>query len=308
MANVVLILGNGFDVDLGLNSKYTDFINEEEWKKLCKGLISKFPDKFKQVSLLYHMQKAGDDPSLWFDVENEIYKYINANAFHENDSLKRIGQLSQSEFRLLREALYNYLQRISNEFEIKEEKWSYILLKTLIESSNKVNVYTFNYTNSCALCKLPEIDFTYIHGSLDDSDIVLGCERKGREYIPEPFSFMLKSNMISRPNNIIEKLYKANEVIFFGHSLNEFDFPYFKEFFEYICQPIDHELHLTFITKDEKSELDIRNNIQAQGIPVRNLYMSNIVPLFIHSIPEKLSKADEQIKFETLIQRIKWDL
>lgn len=305
MADVVLILGNGFDVDLGLKSKYTDFINEEEWKKLCKGLISNFPDKFKQVSLLYHMQKAGEDPSLWFDVENEIYKYINANAFHENDSLKRIGQLSQSEFRLLREALYNYLQRISNEFEIKEEKWSYILLKTLIESSNKVNVYTFNYTNSCALCNLPEIDFTYIHGSLDDSDIVLGCERKGREYIPEPFSFMLKSNMISRPNNIIKKLHKANEVIFFGHSLNEFDFPYFKEFFEYICYPIDHELHLTFITKDEKSELDIRNNLFEQGIDVRNLFKSNIQATFICSELEKSLMTSEQVKFDNLLRRIK---
>ena len=73
MSNVVLILGNGFDVDLGLKSKYTDFINEAEWKKLCTELIQKFPDKFNDISLLNHMRKAGEDPSLWFDVENEIH-------------------------------------------------------------------------------------------------------------------------------------------------------------------------------------------------------------------------------------------
>ena len=306
MANVVLILGNGFDIDLGLKSTYTDFINEAEWKRLCEELIKKFSDAFKQISLLTHMQKAGNDPSLWFDVENEIYNYVKKTySSQDTNYLKRTSDLIQNEFDLLREGLYRYLKRITKLFNLNENKWSYILLKTLIESNNREAVFTFNYTNSCTLCNLPQIDFTYIHGNLDDKDIVLGCERKGSEYFPEPFSFMLKSNMINRPNNIIEKLYKANEVIFFGHSLNEFDFPYFKEFFEYICYPIDHELHLTFITKDEKSELDIRNNLQSQGIPVQNLYKSNIVTIFIRSAPTKSTMFNEKKQFETLLQRIK---
>lgn len=304
MADVVLILGNGFDVDLGLKSKYTDFINEEEWKKLCKGLISKFPDKFKQVSLLYHMQKAGEDPSLWFDVENEIHKFVTNYPVREEKINETFKNLHKSEFRLLREALYYYLQRITRDFVLDESKWSYRLLKSLTESNNIIDVFTFNYTDSCALCKLPHIDFTYIHGSLEENDIVLGCERIGR-YIPQPFRFLLKSNMINRPNNIIEKLHEANEVIFFGHSLNEFDYPYFKEFFEYICYPIDHELHLTFITKDEKSELDIRNNLFEQGIDVRNLFKSNIQATFICSELEKSLMTYEQVKFDNLLRRIK---
>lgn len=36
MANTVLIIGNGFDIDLGLKSKYTDFILESEWKNVCE--------------------------------------------------------------------------------------------------------------------------------------------------------------------------------------------------------------------------------------------------------------------------------
>lgn len=304
MADVVLILGNGFDVDLGLKSKYTDFINEEEWKKLCKGLISKFPDKFKQVSLLYHMQKAGEDPSLWFDVENEIHKFVTSYPIREEAIKETTRNFIESEFGLLREALYRYLQRITNDFSLNENKWSYILLKTLTESGNNIDVFTFNYTNSCALCKLPQLNFTYIHGSLEGNDIVLGCDRIGR-YIPQPFSFLLKSNQINRPNNIIAKLYEANEVIFFGHSLNEFDYPYFKEFFEYICYPIDHELHLTFITKDEKSELDIRNNLFEQGIDVRNLFKSNIQATFICSELEKSLMTSEQVKFDNLLRRIK---
>lgn len=304
MANVVLILGNGFDVDLGLKSKYTDFINEAEWKKLCSELIQKFPDKFKDISLLNHMQKAGEDPSLWFDVENEIHKFVTSYPIREEAIKETTRNFTESEFGLLREALYRYLQRITRDFVLDESKWSYRLLKTLTESNNKIDVFTFNYTNSCTLCKLPYIDFTYIHGSLEENDIVLGCDRIGR-YIPQPFSFLLKSNQINRPNNIIAKLYEANEVIFFGHSLNEFDYPYFKEFFEYICYPIDHDLHLTFVTKDKNSETAIRNNLFEQGIDVRNLFKSNILATFICSAQEKSSMTSEQAKFDNLLYRLK---
>ena len=305
MANVVLILGNGFDVDLGLKSKYTDFINEAEWKKLCSELIQKFPDKFKQLSLLKHMQDAGNNPSLWFDVENEIHKFVTSYPIREEAIKETTRNFTESEFGLLREALYRYLQTITNDFSLNENKWSYILLKTLTESGNNIGVFTFNYTNSCALCKLPQLNFTYIHGSLEGNDIVLGCERIGRGYIPQPFTFLLKSNMINRPNNIIKKLLEANEVIFFGHSLNEFDFPYFKEFFEYICYPIDHDLHLTFVTKDKNSETAIRNNLFEQGIDVRNLFKSNILATFICSAQEKSSMTSEQAKFDNLLYRLK---
>lgn len=307
MANVVLILGNGFDVDLGLKSKYSDFIFGNKWNQLYDYVDEKYKDKMKMFSLLTHIHNAGHTPSLWFDVEYEIYKYINKYTFKEKDQLDLLGRTAQSEFIRLREALYYHLLGATREFVLDKNKWSYILLKALIESQNKLDVYNFNYTNSCALCQLPQIDIKYIHGSLDDNDIVLGCERIGHEYIPLQFSFFLKSNMINRPNNIIEKLYNANEVIFFGHSLNKFDFHYFKEFFEYICYPIDHELHLTFITKDEKSELDIRNNLHAQGIPVPYLFKSNIETTLIHSAPNDSAKAKEQDKFDTLLKRISRD-
>lgn len=33
MYNNVLILGNGFDLDLGLKTKYSDFTGSDEWRK-----------------------------------------------------------------------------------------------------------------------------------------------------------------------------------------------------------------------------------------------------------------------------------
>ena len=31
MADVALIVGNGFDIDMGLPSRYSDFIRSKEW-------------------------------------------------------------------------------------------------------------------------------------------------------------------------------------------------------------------------------------------------------------------------------------
>lgn len=305
MAKVVLILGNGFDIDLGLRSKYTDFINEKEWQNLCDTLLIKFSEKFQHVLLLKHIQRAGDTPFIWFDVENEIHNFILNYPHNNNISDDRKSSIAQSEYNLLTEALYRYLQRIIKEFKPKENTWAYRLLKALTESKNRVKVFTFNYTNSCALCKLPPLDFTYIHGNLEDNDIIVGCESIRGEYIPKPFKILLKSNRVNRPNNIIENLLGANEVIFFGHSLNVFDFAYFKEFFDYICIPIDHELNLTFITKDQKSEEEIRNNLSEQGIDVRNLFKSNIKTTFIHNEPNKSELLKNQDIFNLLLERIK---
>lgn len=36
MYNNILILGNGFDLDLGLPTKYSDFANSEYWPKVKK--------------------------------------------------------------------------------------------------------------------------------------------------------------------------------------------------------------------------------------------------------------------------------
>ncbi len=305
MANTVLIIGNGFDIDLGLKSKYTDFILGSEWKNVCKLIKEHFPENFHTISLLMHLIGASGNKKLWFDVEYEIHEFIKDYPIKESQISEKHSGLTKEEFIMLKRALSEYLKRISSEFILDTNKWSYLLLKALQECNDDVNIFTFNYTNCCRLCKLPQLDVTYIHGSLDDNDIILGCERIGREYFPKPFNFLRKSDMVSRPNNIIEELLEANEVIFFGHSLNVFDYTYFEEFFSSIRFPIEHKLYLTIITRNQNSESNIRDNLRDQGIQVQNLFKSNIKAAFIHSEPEEFEKKRERDKWAALIQRIK---
>jgi len=305
MANTVLIIGNGFDIDLGLKSKYSDFILGSEWKNVCELIKERFPEKFHTISLLMHLLGASGNKKLWFDVEYEIHEFIKKYPIKVSQISDSHSGLAKKEFILLRKTLADYLKRITTEFILDKSKWSYQLLKALEKSNDEVKIFTFNYTNICKLCKIPQLDVTYIHGCLEDDDIILGCERIGLEFFPKPFNFLRKSDMVSRPNNIIIELLEANEVIFFGHSLNVFDYTYFEEFFSSIRFPIEHKLNLTFITRNQNSESDIRDNLRDQGIPVQNLFKSNIKTTFIHTAPEDSEMSSEQDKWNILIQRIK---
>lgn len=67
---IVLILGNGFDLDLGLKTSYKDF-----WEtKLCP--------KTYPAPLIQHLNNKwpNKDSVKWFDLENELYNYYSSNC------------------------------------------------------------------------------------------------------------------------------------------------------------------------------------------------------------------------------------
>lgn len=39
MAKKILILGNGFDIDLGLKTRFSDFANSKIWDKLMENSL-----------------------------------------------------------------------------------------------------------------------------------------------------------------------------------------------------------------------------------------------------------------------------
>ena len=67
----------------------------------------------------------------------------------------------------------------------------------------------------------------------------------------------------------------SENVIFFGHSINGMDFPYFKDFFSWL---IDYPMktgrkkNVTIITYDAESEMQIKDNLRRNGIDVRSLF------------------------------------
>lgn len=62
--NRLLIIGNGFDLDLGRKTRYSDFAKSESWPKNLD-------------SQLYGYLNAKSQIERWFDLEGELATYVN---------------------------------------------------------------------------------------------------------------------------------------------------------------------------------------------------------------------------------------
>lgn len=306
MADIALIIGNGFDIDMGLPSKYSDFFRSKEWKEAVNGFNFPLMQKdYQDHSLIAQLQMASQD-SQWFDIEQEIHKFI---VSHPDNTERDIRDI-RSEFEMVKKALAEYLNRISETFKPDENKVAYQLLLALQKSPlSNVEIY-FNYTTPHIYLKKPmyyeqgKCTFTFVHGCLTDNDIVLGCDLQEGEKVNRQLSFMYKYNQLHKANHVARNILEAKEIIFFGHSVNEMDFGYFKEFFKVASASPNPIRHLTIITYDNESERNIKDNMRNQGISVTDLYSNLLIFDVIHTSKLYDKNYEENKKWSDMINRL----
>lgn len=308
MAELALIIGNGFDIDMGLPSRYSDFAQSPEFKDLVKRMSDMYFKEEQDKSIVLQLQRAYM-VSNWFDIEEEIHKYVVTNKGFDDRKIR----LVRSEFNELKKALINYLIRITANFTANRDKLSTYLMYKLRECPLTVTEIYFNYTNPSEYLKLPlqkEIFngaqhwFTYVHGSLRYNDIVLGCDLQEGQNVNRQLSFMYKYNQLNKANHVARSILEAKEIVFFGHSINEMDFCYFKEFFRVASASPNPIRHLTIITYDEESERNIKDNIRNQGISVTDLYNNLWTFEFIHTSKIYTKDEEEIRKWDGMLQRL----
>lgn len=295
MADIALIIGNGFDVDMGLPSKYSDFIESKEWEDVLKRTRPCFfPfEDYRESSLLWELLQASTDPC-WFDIEEAIHQFV---IKHKDNTEEAIRQI-RWEFDLVRKGLQKYLQGISKDFKADENKLGYRLLTSLQNSPLSIFEIIFNYTYPHDFLKIqtyyPKLHVSFVHGELSKNNIVLGCDLQDGEEVNRQLSFMYKYNMLTKANNTGYHLQEAKEIIFYGHSVNEMDFRYFKAVLTTLSTTPSPNKHLTIITYNEASERDIKDNIQSQGVSVTGLYNNLRTFEFIYT--QKYNNGDETEK------------
>jgi len=208
MAEVAIIIGNGFDLDLGLPSRYSDFMNSQEFKKIYEG--SRLSFRKEENSLLDYLLKLSFE-SNWFDMEAAIHDFVAMEHTYTQVEL----DLVKSEFRQLRKALCNYLTRVSSSFKADENRLAFKFMVGMKQCPLNHTSIIFNYTNPALLTKpIPIVPqstgwFTYVHGSLRDNDIVLGCDIQPNEQVNRQLSFMYKYNMLKNANHVARNLLEA---------------------------------------------------------------------------------------------------
>lgn len=301
LKHISIVLGNGFDIDLGLPTRYSDYAKSREFRNLPQvSPFNTFIDTNNpHKSLWAHLQSVYERQH-WFDVEEEIYSFAIKQT---NRSLS----ISSIEFDEIKDSLKRYITHIVKYSKPRHESLAYHFMKDIVEKSNAdVSIYNFNYTNCLSLCGcqiINNVKCYNIHGSLD-SDIALGYYDYKKLLSNSEYTFMDKSYMLKKAGFGIEaNLLGADEVIFFGHSLNQMDFSFFRSLFDYILSTPSLKQSLTFICLDNRSELDIKNRITGQGVEWRKIidHLDNVT--FIHTHLWNESNEDNLKAYQQLCHR-----
>lgn len=209
----ILIIGNGFDLNLGLKTSYKDFLESEEFRTLVT--------KENNMALYF---KEKQELNNWVDIEREITNF--SNSF-EDDNFN-----IKEDFSELKKALMNYLKK-AQEKEINQNSKAFKVFKEEIKTIDLI--FNFNYTDSvfkiADLLYIPNLKEKnkYIHGSIENSDIIFGVEDEAK--VQKTHKFFKKSyNHNHGEHKVKEYFNKDNEIVIFGHSLGITDSTYFKDY------------------------------------------------------------------------------
>lgn len=301
MAKRLLIIGNGFDIDLGLKTRYSDFSDSKIWEKIVGNT-------FNFGSNLLGALREAKEKEAWFDIEKTMHDYV--RSIEPDRLVDYIINKDKADFDKVSEALSEYLKEEQDNRLLKTDSFAAQVLRKIVEVGS-FDYYTFNYTNlekiakSCGI-KIDTSKITHIHGSLENDSIILGVLTDPTDPINEQYSFMYKDNSrFYMSNNMYEDFEKAEDIIFFGHSINGMDFPYFRDFF--IKQSgMDGEYkskHITIFTYDDASNQQIRNSIRNAQVDLTQLFRRNDIK-FIQTKELYAKDKNEMLKFNAFINRL----
>ena len=215
----IIIIGNGFDLSLGLKTSYKDFIESDYFTSLIH----------KDNSLAFYLY-GQQEINNWVDIEKELTNY----SIQTNEDKSKV----KNNFKELKNALMDYLKEAQEE-EINQNSKAFEMMRN--EISNTDIIYNFNYTNSvfrvAEILGISNIEskHSFVHGSIENKNIIFGVQDNAK--INDNHIFFKKSyNLNFAESNIIRILNinisgeKINLVIF-GHSLGITDSSYFRNYF-----------------------------------------------------------------------------
>lgn len=265
---VLLIIGNGFDIDLGLKTKYQDFVESRYFTDCLSEDFdaSRLIESNYDFNIFDYLKNKYDKNQGWIDVEHELAELATRRTKKiDNNSITWtypiMGEKQNESFRLLKRQLSKYLFNIK--LDVDKTSYAYRLLDIIkyIESSQ---IISFNYTSLFSIdedLNIGDRQYYQVHGTLSKEEqpsIILGFQDDLD--IDKSYCCMIKSHQPGyHSSRIFNHLSNADEIIFFGLSLGDVDYPYFSDFFKNQCIPAQTGIRklISFFTFDENSRQDI---------------------------------------------------
>lgn len=258
MSKKVCIIGNGFDLDLGMNTRYSDFANSENWPQdsVSNGCLSQYLRDKRTINK-------------WFDLEKELLLYARDAEKRIQTKLiyKKFKEKNRIFYDNLVRGLTDYLRK-EEEKEIKNDSVAAKVLKAVVENGYFSSIYSFNYTNLHKIARkigiYSQFRYEHVHGSIEENSIILGVEEKS-DLIPG-YQFLYKTYNPHYESHAIQyDMLEADEVVFFGHSLGDNDYHYFQMFFRNQCRDNmtrKEGKRITIFTFNEDSRIEILEQLR----------------------------------------------
>ena len=292
-----LFLGNGFDLSLGLKTKYTDFFshkgeNGEKDFWPTHDVVNETDLLYKRLNgLSFASSKDPSDDYTWYDLEAEFKVHAKRespqgieNIYIYNSSIEADAKYYEEIKNGLLEYLRYEVGRWSK-FDHMKAKGSpaYILMYQVCTKAKAYpNIITFNYTDVDALMhkcdgdlrkiEIPTDNIKHIHGSLLDEHIILGINED--KDVPKEYDFLFKSwDDYYESHEVIDTLKNSQIIIFFGLSFGSIDSVYFVDFFKSVIQGKydKNKKHILICTFDERSMREIFRQFFIMGISIMEL-------------------------------------
>ena len=264
----LLILGNGFDLDISYKTRYSDFAKNV---RLC------WPFDDRKDGLGGYLQKRAKTDK-WLDLESALLDYASATngaATKGSDGLFPI-ESDKYDFQRLVATLRLYISRMVDEPPVNKSSVAAQVLDAVLKSSNSA-IYSFNYTSLRKIAYALyvndsrhdrqdyNLDYTHIHGSIETNDIILGVNSDAD--LLDGYEYLRKNEQPDyKPTNLRQDIFFANEITLFGLSMGKIDYPYFRDFFESLCSgvvPVEQKKHITIFTYDDSSRSTILKQLRS---------------------------------------------
>lgn len=271
-SDCVFVLGNGFDIDLGLPTSYRSFAESSYWPFSEPDSYCEKPDSFNsEPRSLHNMLYEASLDSSWFDIERLLSQYATYDGTFKPNNLLSSREYKQAvkdelTYNLLVSSLTAYLKSLENH-PLNKESVAALVLKSILKNEYFKIIFSFNYTDLRMIAQRLGIEnkfwFSHMHGSLNDG-IIVGFESQV-DFAPV-YRFMCKEyNMNYQTRYLNFYMQEAKEIVIFGHSLGEIDYHYFEMFFsnqskESLTYP--ESKRITIFTKNKESKMDICDQLR----------------------------------------------